>query len=479
MLPVLPARGPFALRARVLTPLASRATRYLPDGVVSVDAQGRIDAVTSWTAWAAAPRAADADPSPELVDIRPLLLLPGLVDLHAHLPQLPNAGLGAGLHLLTWLERYIYPLERSFDRAAAASLAPAAFQAMARLGTTTVVLYGAAWADSLDEVFGVAERHGIRVVAGRVMMDRISYRDTRPGDRLSVELDESAALCDRWHGRDGGRLQYAFTPRFAISCTSELLRQSAKLAKATGAFWQTHLSEDRNELAEVARLFPSALDYLDVYDAAGALGPRALMAHAIHLSDGEIERLAETGTRIAHCPESNLFLASGAMRFDRYRQAGLVVGLGSDVAGGPSLSLFAVMRAAAYTHDLVRVTAEADPAARSTAIAPLDWLTVATLDGARALGLDGVIGSLEGGKDADMIAVDPTLTAPLPGLDVDEPDELMSRLVFRPHPEMVRGAWVRGRRLPDGRGPGEAEASARTTSRSSRARHAGEAVLHG
>ncbi len=446
-LPAPPARGPFALRARVLTPLASGGTRYLPDGVVEVDDLGRIAAVVPWSLWAAQPGPADTA-SPALLDIRPLLLLPGLVDLHAHLPQLPNAALGAGLHLLTWLDRYIYPLERGFDRATAARLAPAAFARMARLGTTTALVYGAAWGPSMDEVFRAAEAHGIRLVGGRVMMDRITYRDTPPERLLDVELAESAELCERWHGRDDGRLGYAFTPRFAISCSAELLRESAALARAAGAYWQTHLSEDRGELDAVARLFPAARDYLDVYDRAGGLGPRTIMAHAIYLSEREVARMAETGTRIAHCPESNLFLASGAMPLARYRAAGLVVGIGSDVAGGPSLSLFSVMRAGAYAHDLVRVLAEADRAARAAPVTPLDWLAIATLDGARALGLEERIGSLEAGKEADLVAVDPRLTAPLPGLDLDEPEELMSRLIFSPHPDMVRAAWVRGRLLP-------------------------------
>jgi guanine deaminase len=431
--------------------------------------------VAEYAAWARAASAADGRRSDRnALDLRPLVLLPGLVDLHAHLPQLPNAGLGAGLHLLGWLERYIYPLERAFDGPTAAHLAPLAFERMVKLGTTTAVLYGAAWATSMDETFRAAEAHGIRLVAGRVMMDRICYRDTPPDRRLEVELDESAELCERWHGRDDGRLSYAFTPRFAVSCTAELLRESAALAHATGAYWQTHLSEDRGELAEVASLFPEARDYLDVYDRAGGLGPRAIMAHAIHLSEREIGRLTETGTVVAHCPESNLFLASGAMPLARYRAAALEIGLGSDVAAGPSLSLFSVMRAGAYTHDLLRVTAETDAGERPAPIRPLDWLALATLGGARALGMADRIGTLEPGKDADMIAVDPRLAAPLPGLDLDDPDELMSRLIFRAHPEMVRAAWVRGRLLP-----AERDGQSRSPARSVHAPLTHQATAHG
>jgi guanine deaminase len=278
------------------------------------------------------------------------------------------------------------------------------------------------------------------------MMDRLTY-DERidPQSILRTSLRQSAQLCETWHGHDGGRLRYAFTPRFAVSSTPELLRESASLAAQYGAYWQTHLSEDAGELDEVRRLFPEAIDYLDVYDRAGGVGERAILAHAIHLSDREIARLAERGAHIAHCPASNLFLSSGMMPAGRYLEAGINVGLGSDVAAGPELSLFSVMRAAAVTQRVLALTGRG---AGVPPLRPLDWLRVATLGGAAALGLADVIGSIETGKEADMILVDVRRTAPLDGQpDPADPDDLMSRLVFRPHPEMVIGAWVRGRLL--------------------------------
>ncbi|HSH22292.1 MAG TPA: amidohydrolase family protein, partial [Candidatus Caenarcaniphilales bacterium] len=192
-----------------------------------------------------------------------------------------------------------------------------------------------------------------------------------------------------------------------------------------------------------ADLFPDARDYLDVYDRAGALGPRTILAHAIHLSDREVARIVESGSRVAHCPASNLFLASGVMPLARYLEAGIAVGLGSDVGAGPDLPLFTQMRAGAYTQNALGVLTGDD----RPILGPLDWLRLATIEGARVLGLDREIGSLEAGKDADMIAIDTAVTEPVPGWAPDEPDELMSQLIFRAHPEMVRGAWVRGRLL--------------------------------
>jgi len=436
----LPARPPFVLRARVLSPLDAGGIVDHVDGGVAVDAGGRI----AWTgAFGDLPEDHLAP-----IDLRPLVVLPGMVDLHAHLPQLPNAGLGAGLDLLTWLERYIFPLERQFDAAGAARLAPAAFRAFAAAGTTTVLAYGAVYQDSMDAAFAAAEAHGIRAILGKVMMDRVTYDETiEPATILDRSVRESAALIERWHGADAGRLGYAVTPRFAVSCTADLLRASATLAGQTGAWWQTHVSEDPGEIAEVARLFPEAMDYVDVYDRAGGLGARTILAHAVHLSDRELRRLVETGTRVAHCPASNLFLASGIMPLSRYLEAGLQVGLGSDVAGGPDAPIFSAMRVGFYAQAALRTVAgETRPP-----LGPLDWLRMGTLDGARALGLESRIGSIEVGKEADLIAVDPRLTSPLADLEYDPgavaPDELVGRLIFRTHSDMVRGAWVRGRRL--------------------------------
>jgi guanine deaminase len=433
----LPDRPPFTLRARLLSPLGAGGMLDVEDGIVAVDEAGRLAAIRPWH---------DGDPA-AVIDVRPLVVVPGLVDLHAHLPQIPNAGLGSGLDLLTWLRRYIFPLERAYDREVAERQSPAAFRAFAAAGTTTVVAYAAIWEESTDAAFAAAEAHGIRAVIGKVMMDYGSYdTEIEPSRILETSLRQSDDLASRWHGRDDGRLRYAFTPRFAVTCTADLLRESARLADHHAAYWQTHLSEDTGEVATVRKLFPEARDYVDVYDRAGALGPRALFAHAIHLSDPEIHRLVESGAGIAHCPASNLFLSSGMMRLGRYVRSGMRVGLGSDVAAGPELSLFSVMRAGAVTQRVLELTGRADP---SSATDGAGWLRLGTLDAARVLGLDDRIGSLEAGKEADLVAIDPRLTTPLVGDDppLDAAADVLSRFIFRPHPNMVRGAWVRGRLL--------------------------------
>ncbi len=222
-----------------------------------------------------------------------------------------------------------------------------------------------------------------------------------------------------------------------------MLRESAALAEHYGAIWQTHLAEDAREMATVAGHFPEAADYLDVYDQAGGLGRKALLAHSIHLSEREIARMVETDSAVAHCPVSNMFIRSGVMPLARYLDEGLRVGLGTDVAGAPELSVITQMRLGFFQHNS-RAVLVADDA---PVPGPLEWLRLGTLGGAEALGLGDVIGSLEAGKEADLIAVDPELGRPPTADPCRDVDEVAGRLIFRERVGMVRAAWVRGRRL--------------------------------
>src|SRR4051794_38616567 len=222
--PKLPAQPPFALRARLVTPLSSGPTRFETDALVEVDSDGILARVRPWTAEAQAD--AEARERRPVVDVRPMVVMPGLVDLHLHLPQFPSAGLGAGLDLLTWLERHIFPLERAFDAPTAENLAPRVFRELAAASTTTILAYCAIWPASLDACFQAAEAHGIRAVLGKVMMDRITYDPDLPASQiLETSLQQSRDLAERWHGRDNGRLRYAVTPRFAVSCSEDMLRE--------------------------------------------------------------------------------------------------------------------------------------------------------------------------------------------------------------------------------------------------------------
>ena len=420
-----------------------------------MDADGRIT-----FAGTAAERPDDAATA---LDLRPWVLLPGMVDLHAHLPQLPNAGLGAGLDLLTWLDRYVFPLERGFDEAAAERLAPVAWRSFAAAGTTTAMVYGAVYAASLDASFRAAEAHGIRAIVGKVMMDRGTYDETiRQADILDRSLQESADLISRWHGRDAGGCATRSRRGSRCRVLPSYCASPRHWPHPPGAYWQTHVSEDRGEIAEVARLFPEALDYVDVYDRAGGLGARTVLAHAVHLSDRELARLVETGrtwriARLRTCswPRGHAPRAIPGGRPVRRAWARTWPAArtcrSSPRCGPASTPSMPCRWAVSMTgRAAVRERARAELPGASTPT-PLDWIRMGSLDGARALGLDAEIGSLEAGKEADLIVVDPSFVAAVPGASDDDPEDLASRLIFRSHPDMVRGAWVRGRRLE---GPG-------------------------
>ena len=442
------------LSARSLGQLAFEA-----DGGLQVGEDGRIVAAGPFAALRA------AQPEAEVRDLRPHWILPGLVDLHAHLPQYEAVACD-GLELLPWLESHIFPAEARFaDPGHARRVARRYLHDALALGTTTAVLYGTIHAEATEAIFQEAERAGIRAVIGKTMMDRHAPPALEEGAEAS--LRESELLCEAWHGRDHGRLGYAFTPRFAPSCTAELLGGAGRLAEKHGAFVQTHLSENLQELAWVRELFPEAASYTDVYRRFGLLGPRTLLGHGIHLAPEERALVLESGASLVHCPSSNAFLQSGIMPLRTWLAEGLAVGLGTDVGAGPSLSMFKEM-AQACTASKLRRAGQLVQAARiwdlegfsddqklrlcealdlgpDPTLPAIGAFFLATRGGAAALGWEGRIGGLEAGKDADFLVVDPRRCDPLGEVPAD-PALALARLVYRSDAQMVRQTFVRGRR---------------------------------
>lgn len=329
-----------------------------------------------------------AFPSAEYIDCGGRTILPGFVDTHVHLPQFGIMGIGVG-GLLDWLKAYTYPEEMRFENPEyAATISQQFFNALVANGTTTAVIYSSVHEEATDIAFSAAQAKGIRAFIGKVMMDRNSPRELLEDTESSVA--GSLRLFEKWDGAEGGRLRYVFTPRFAATCSMELMQFVGEIADERGAFVQSHLSENTDEVAWVRRLFPMLGSYAAVYDAAGLLMERSLMAHCIHLTSDEVALLARNRTNVAFCPYSNRTLRSGTMPYHKLREAGLSISLGTDVAGGPSLSMLDQMR-------------EAVTAAK---ISQSEALYLATLGGAKALGLGNQIGSFEAGKDADFVVVD-------------------------------------------------------------------------
>ena len=369
------------------------------------------------------------------------VICPGLVDVHAHLPQYPASGCGQG-ELLPWLREHIFPLEREFTLERSQRESPRFFAELARHGTTTACLYTTVYEDSCDAAFRAAEASGLRVTLGKVMMDVGSYGGLAPETILELSLAQSERLCERWHGAGGGLLGYAFSPRFAVSCSEAMMRRAGELARRHGAFVQTHLAENFGEIARVRELFPDARDYTDVYDRCGLLGPKTVLGHCLHLSDREVATLAERGAAVAHCPTANFFLNSGLLPLARLRAAGVRVGLGSDVGAGPEVNLWQVMRAAVDTQK-----------ARSYHEPGVELLTaagafhLATQGGAEVLGLGEVVGSLDVGKEADLLVLDRAALSPYGEVAELKPEELVTLGVYRGGPLATVAAYVRGRQV--------------------------------
>ncbi len=377
------------------------------------------------------------------------LILPGLIDVHAHVPQYPVVARVESA-LLPWLKRHIFPAEQAFTapRPDLREELDAFFAEVAAQGTTTIMLYGAVWQDSTDLAFAAAERSGLRVIMGKVMMDVDTYgfgADWPAARTREVSLRESRELISTWHGRDRGRLAYAVSPRFAVTCSRELMAAAAALAAETGCAVQTHLSENMAEIEYVRTLFPEASSYTDVYRRAGLLGPRSVFGHCIHLSPAELDLMAASDSTVAHCPTSNFFLNSGLCPLDRLRAHGLRTGLGSDVAGGPELNLWQVMRSAVETQKARRFH---DPSVPE--LTPGQALFLATAGGADVTGISQITGTLTPGKDADLTVFDLNAALPMQGRFTDPdlaPEAMAALMVYRGGPHNLRGAWVRGRRV--------------------------------
>lgn len=420
------------LRAPLLDAPAFGALRFVPDGALLLDGTRIADAGRFEDL---APRHAGA----EVRDLRPCWILPGLMDLHVHLPQYEAVAMD-GLELLPWLETFIFPSEARFaDARIARDSAERFFADALAWGTTTAVVYGTIHAEATDAAFQVAEACGIRAAMGKVMMDRHAPETLR--ETAEASLSDSEALIRRWHGAAGGRLRYALAPRFAPMCSPELMRGVGVLAGRHGAFLQTHLSENREELAWVARLFPEAANYTDVYARHGMLGRRTLLGHGIHLDGPERAAIRGAGASLVHCPTSNAFLASGIMPLRRWLDEGMAVGLGTDVGAGTTLSLWHEMAMACTASKLRWADTRGDA---DRPLRPAEALHLATAGGAHVLGLEGVTGTLDAGGAADFVVVDPRVPDPA-GRAEDAPERVLSRLLYRGEQAMVRATVVDGR----------------------------------
>ncbi|ARU51591.1 guanine deaminase [Cellulosimicrobium cellulans] len=373
-------------------------------------------------------------PGVEIVHRPGSVLCPGFIDTHVHYVQTGIIG-AFGSQLIDWLNHYTFIEEQRFaDADHAAEVARVYFDELLRNGTTTALTFCAVYPESVDAFFEESQRRGTRMIGGKVLMDRNAPDALL--DTAQTGYDDSKALIERWHGN--GRQLYAVTPRFAPTSTPEQLEAASALwHEHPGTFQHTHVSENVGEIQWVRSLFPERSGYLDVYDHYGLLGRRSVLAHGVHLTAAERRRVSETGTAIAHCPTSNLFLGSGLFHVHEAKDSRhpMHVGLGTDVGAGTSFSILATMNEAYKVAELL-----------SYPLNSLKSFYLATLGGARALDLDDKIGSLEVGKEADFLVLDPAAT-PLLAFrtsTVESTEELLFVLSIMSDDRTVAATYVGG-----------------------------------
>jgi guanine deaminase len=366
--------------------LHSDAAEYFEDGILIVE-DGRVSGIGP-----AEKLLPGLSADIELVDYAGKLIVPGFVDTHVHYPQTEMIA-AYGSKLLDWLECHAYPTERAFSSPEhAADVANFFVKELLRNGTTTALVFATVHPTSVDAIFEAALRENMRLLSGKVLMDRNCPADLR--DDPLTAYNDSKSLLQRWHGK--GRLGYAITPRFAATSSDDQLAAAGRLASEyPDAYVHTHLAENRDEVELVGRLFPHSKSYLDVYEQHGLVRERSVFAHCLHLDVADRQSMAKRGAAMAFCPSSNLFLGSGLFNLELAEQYKVRVGLGTDVGAGTSFGMLNTMSEAYKVLHL-----EHQP------MAPLKALYMATLGGARALYLDDQIGNFVAGKEADFVVLD-------------------------------------------------------------------------
>lgn len=406
------------------------AIRHRSNGGVLIE-DGLIVAVDEADALHA--RASDA----KRVDYGNRLIAPGFVDAHNHYPQ---TGIIAswGKRLIDWLNTYTFPEEMRFgDADYAANISALYLDLLIDNGITSAAAFCSIHPESVDALFDAAHARGMRMTAGKVMMDRNAPDGLR--DTAQSGYDDSAALIARWAGR--GRLTYAITPRFAPTSTeAQLAAAGALWAEHPACTMQTHLSEQVEEIAWMRELFPDDPDYLSVYERHGLSGDGAIMGHSIHLTDRECGALAETGAAVAHCPTSNAFIGSGMCNVKGLRGQGIAVGLATDIGGGSSFSMLATMRSAYEIGQL-----------RGDALTPAQLWWLGTAGSASAMRIGDKVGALSPGMEADICVLDPAATPVLAQRTAraESIEDLLFALLILGDDRTIAATWVGGAPLKD------------------------------
>lgn len=365
--------------------------RYIEDGLL-ITSEGKITWFGSWEDGQA-----HLSKNIQVQHYPDQLIVPGFIDTHIHYPQTEMVG-AYGEQLLSWLNTYTFPTELKFkDKAYADKIAAFFVQELLKNGTTTALVFGTVHPQSIDALFEAAEKVDMRLIAGKVMMDRHAPEDLC--DTAEQAYQDSKTLIEKWHGK--GRALYAITPRFAPTSTPEQLTKAGQLKQEfPDVYVHTHLSENKDEIAWVKSLFPERKNYLDVYDHYGLTGSRSVFAHCVHLEEDEWQCMHKTDSAIAFCPTSNLFLGSGLFSLKQAWNKQVKVGLGTDIGAGTSFSQLQTLNEAYKVQQL-----------QGDKLSAFESLYHATLGGAKSLHLDDKLGNFNIGKEADCVVINLNATA--------------------------------------------------------------------
>ncbi len=391
-----------AYRASLLRFAANGAAVFDEDGLLVVDANGKVIASGDFSSLGSAYSDLPTQHFPGRI------IAPGFVDMHVHYPQIDVIGsLADGL--LPWLENYTFPEEKRYAAPEYAAQSATFFIAeLLRNGVTTALTFATSHVASVNAMFQAADTAGLRIITGKCLQDRNCPDGVR--DETEQSLIDTESLIQRWHGKGSrSQLGYAITPRFAPTCSDAQMRGMGELAAKYSDVWiQSHVSENEAEIAWVRELYPQDASYLSVYDRFGLLQKKSVYAHCIHFNDADRALMRERGAAAAVCPTSNLFLGSGNFDFAEAQSQDMVLGLASDVGGGTSFSPFKTMLAAHYVSRSSSRSAGLAKQAMTLSPQKLWWLH--TAGAAQAMGLQGVVGNLQPGCDADFVILNPQAT---------------------------------------------------------------------
>lgn len=415
------------IRGRIFNPLSFSNVKYYSDGALIYDDTGYIIFIGDYKDIPAEFKQNEMRHYPNS------FILPGFIDCHTHIPQFDAIGLASD-ELLPWLEKYIFPLESKFsEKNYYISITDKFFDEVKSYGTTTLCAFSSSHYEATDYAFKSAQKSGIRAYIGKTMMDiGIPQELVANTDK---NIDETIKLIEKWHGKSNGLLNYILSPRYAGSCSFDLMQKTSEIAKKYNLAIQTHLAENRNELKFIKQLFPKFNSYLQIYKEGGFLECNTLFAHCIYLDEHEIEQLTTSNCNIIHCPTSNIFLQSGFMPFFKYHSRNINICLGTDIAGGYSISILNEAKSSIETTKIIKIQSD-----EKRILTPINALYLSTLAGAKTLKIENITGNFQSGKYADFVIITPNYEI---NYDLSQ-EQILSKIIYCCSTQKVDATFVRG-----------------------------------